>query len=179
MLNETAQKELLSIARKTLESFLRGDNTTSIQTSLPTLQQKTGAFVTLHYHGELRGCIGHLVSNIPLFETVKEVAIAAATQDYRFLPLTSKELEEVQIEISVLTPFQEIKNINEIEVGKHGLLITQNQHRGLLLPQVATEYGWNREEFLTQTCLKAGLPENAYQEKDCKIEVFSAQVFGE
>src|SRR5262249_53932652 len=138
-----------------------------------------GAFVSLHKQGELRGCIGHLISDLPLFETVKRMAIAAATQDYRFSPLRADEITLIDIEISVLSPFREMRNLQEIHVGRHGLMITQGQRRGLLLPQVATEYGWTREEFLSHTCLKAGLPPDAWMNESSKIEIFSAQVFGE
>lgn len=179
ILSETDQKELLQITRHTLEKYLLGHSIQEIQSVTPALQQKTGAFVTLHRQGELRGCIGHLVSNEPLWQTVKQMAIAAAVEDPRFDPVTLDELSEIDFEISVLTPFKKIQNLDEIEVGKHGLLMTQGRHRGLLLPQVATEQGWNREEFLSHTCLKAGLPSEAWMDPKTQIEIFSAQVFGE
>jgi AmmeMemoRadiSam system protein A len=178
-LTEQDQQDLLRIARESLEIYLRGQDPRPIRSELPNLLHPVGAFVSLHKQGELRGCIGHLISDLPLFETVKRMAIAAATQDYRFSPLRADEITSIDIEISVLSPFREMKNLQEIHVGRHGLLITQGQRRGLLLPQVATEYGWTREEFLSHTCLKAGLPPDAWMSESAKIEIFSAQVFGE
>lgn len=178
-LKEEDQRELLRIAREVIESHLRREDTRPIRSLLPNLRHAVGAFVSLHRQGHLRGCIGHLYSDKPLFETVKEVAIAAATQDFRFRPVALEEMREVDIEISVLSPFREVNNLEEIKVGKHGLLIGQGSRRGLLLPQVATEYGWSREEFLSHTCLKAGLSPEAWKDPEVKIELFTAQVFGE
>lgn len=179
MLSDENQKELLQLARHTLEKYLAGRSTQEIKSENPALQQKTGAFVTLHNHGDLRGCIGYLISEDPLWQTVKRMAVAAATEDTRFDSVTLDELPEIDIEISVLTPFQKIKDLDEIEVGKHGLLITKGRNRGLLLPQVATENNWNREEFLAHTCLKAGLSPEDWMDPQAQIEIFSAQVFGE
>jgi AmmeMemoRadiSam system protein A len=178
-LNEQDQKELLRIAREALEAHLKGGDLRAIRSDLPNLLHPVGAFVSLHKQGDLRGCIGHLISDHPLYETVKAMAVAAASQDYRFKPLRAEELGEVDIEISVLSPFREVRDIHEIHVGKHGLMITQGRNRGLLLPQVAIEYGWTREEFLSHTCLKAGLPPDAWMNESVRIELFSAQVFGE
>ena len=105
------------------------------------------------------------------------MAISAAFQDPRFEPMSAKELEDLDIEISVLTPMKPVTDINEIEVGKHGLMIVKDYYSGLLLPQVATEYGWDRETFLEHTCMKAGLPVNAWKDSDTKIYAFSADVF--
>ncbi len=179
MLSEADQKQLLQLARHTLEKYLAGNSIQEIESVNPALQQKTGAFVTLHRQEELRGCIGHLISQEPLWQTVKQMAIAAATEDPRFDPVTLDEISEIDFEISVLTPFRKIQDLDEIEVGKHGLLMTQGRHRGLLLPQVATEQGWNREEFLAHTCIKAGLSPEAWLDPSTQIEIFSAQVFGE
>lgn len=178
-LDEGSQKELLQLARRVLEDHLQGKEIKTIQSTSSALQEPVGAFVTLHKKGELRGCIGHLVAEGPLYETVKEMAVAAATQDYRFPPVSFEELQEIDIEISVLSPFREVKDVHEIEVGRHGLMMTRGGHRGLLLPQVATEYGWDRETFLAHTCFKAGLPPDAWKDPQTKIEIFSAQVFGE
>jgi len=179
MLEVKYQIELLQLARKTLELHLQGHTRIHLSSESRVLQRKTGAFVTLHHHGELRGCIGHIISEEPLWHTVKQMAIAAATEDPRFDPVTLDELSKIDIEISVLTPFKKIEDLDEIKVGEHGLMITQGHRRGLLLPQVASEQGWNRDEFLAHTCIKAGLHAEAWMDSETKIEVFSAQVFGE
>jgi AmmeMemoRadiSam system protein A len=125
----------------------------------------------------LRGCIGHIRADHPLHATIKDMAIAAAFEDPRFSPLSRKEFDKIDIEISVLTPFKRITDINAIEVGKHGIYIVKGFYSGLLLPQVATEYGWDRVAFLEHTCNKAGLPKDAWKEKDTEIYLFSADVF--
>ncbi len=173
------QQALLKIARQTLEAYLQTGQRSALKSNLPHLQIPVGAFVTLHRRDRLRGCIGHVMSSHPLYETVQEVALAAATEDSRFEPVRKEELSEIEIEISVLSPFEKIKKVEEVEVGKHGLLLTRGHHRGLLLPQVATEQGWDRDTFLTHTCLKAGLPPEAWKDPRTIIEIFSAQVFGE
>ena len=178
-LNREDEKELLTIARSTLERHLKGQEIHSIRSENSRLQISGGAFVTLHRHGDLRGCIGHLVSNHPIFETVREMAVAAATQDPRFPPVALDELPDLDIEISVLSPFSPLKDTGEIQVGRHGLVVSRGGHRGLLLPQVAEEYGWDAETFLAHTCYKAGLPFDAWRDPATKIEIFSAQVFGE
>ena len=135
--------------------------------------------MTLRQDGRLRGCIGSFVGTGPLIDTVREMAISASTRDPRFPPLTTAELEEVDLEISVLSPLRQIDDPSEIEVGRHGIFITRGFHSGVLLPQVATEYGWDRETFLEHTCAKAGLPADAWRDPETQIEVFEAQVFGE
>lgn len=142
-------------------------------------KEKRGAFVTLHINGRLRGCIGYIAGIKPIPETIIDMAIASAFKDPRFPPLKREEFEKIDIEISVLTPIERVNNIDEIQVGRDGLIISNGYRQGLLLPQVATEYGWNREQFLEHTCYKAGLPGDAWKWKDTKIEKFSAQVFGE
>ena len=175
---EVHQKQLLSLARETIKEYLATGRRKEFQTEDQAFLQKAGAFVTLKKKGELRGCIGYIVSDMPLYQTVIDAAISAATRDPRFQPLEANELDEVTLEISVLSPPKVVTNVEEIEVGKHGIIITQGFNRGLLLPQVATEQGWDRDTFLQHTCFKAGLPPNAW-EKEATIEVFSAQVFGE
>jgi AmmeMemoRadiSam system protein A len=135
--------------------------------------------VTLKIDGKLRGCIGHITASQPLLETVRKVAWESAFEDPRFPPLTPQELPRVRIEISVLSPFQRIMDVDCIEVGVHGILVRRGGRSGLLLPQVATEEGWNREEFLDRTCRKAGLPLDAWRSPETIIEIFSATVFGE
>jgi AmmeMemoRadiSam system protein A len=176
-LTDQEKKSLHHIARTTIEARTAGTTLPACEAPTPTLQEKRGAFVSLHRKGELRGCIGYIHAVKPLYETIREMAIAAAFQDPRFPPLSSDELADLDIEISVLTPMRQISDVTEIEVGKHGLMIIQGNYSGLLLPQVASDYGWSREEFLSHTCRKAGLPQTAWKEKNSKIFVFSADVF--
>jgi AmmeMemoRadiSam system protein A len=176
-LTDQEKKQLHCIARSVIESKTAGTPTPAFEASTPTLKEKRGAFVSLHSKGQLRGCIGYIHAVKPLYQTIQEMALAAAFQDPRFPPLGKDELGDLDIEISVLTPMREIIDINEIEVGTHGLMIVMGNYSGLLLPQVATEYGWNREEFLGHTCMKAGLPASAWTDKNAKIFVFSADVF--
>jgi len=138
---------------------------------------KRGAFVTLEKNGELRGCIGYILPILPLYQTVIEMAQSAALHDPRFSPVTPNELKNITVEISVLTVPETITDPSVIEVGKHGIIMKRGYAQGLLLPQVATDYGWDRETFLEHTCLKAGLPRNAWQDKNTEIQIFSAQVF--
>ncbi|MFA5007830.1 MAG: AmmeMemoRadiSam system protein B [Candidatus Omnitrophota bacterium] len=178
-LNDAEKKELLKIARSTLESYLKNRKTPKIAALYPILNEKRGAFVTLKKHGELRGCIGRIVADTPLYEVVSSVAIESATEDPRFSPVTYDELKDIEIEISVLTPFEKVNDIGAIEVGKHGLLISKGFYSGLLLPQVPLEYGWDRQTFLEHTCNKAGLPKDSYKEKGITLYKFSAIVFNE
>ncbi len=172
------EKTLLhTIARDAIESRLAGKPLPPLPELTPTLEEHRGAFVTLTKHGALRGCIGLIQPVKPLAASVQEMAVAAAFQDPRFPPLSASEWPDVAIEISALTPFQPVQDLSEIEIGKHGLFIQKGPYSGLLLPQVATEYGWDREEFLRQTCLKAGLPPDAYRDPEAKIYRFSADIF--
>jgi AmmeMemoRadiSam system protein A len=133
--------------------------------------------VTLHKDGKLRGCIGHIRAKKPLVETIVEMAEAAAFQDPRFPPVSSQELDQLDYEISVLTPLRRIKDVEEIQVGIHGIYLKRGGSSGLLLPQVATEWGWDRTTFLEHTCTKAGLPEDAWKDTKTEIYIFSADVF--
>ncbi len=146
---------------------------------LASLAAHCGAFVTLKADGHLRGCIGHITSSRPLVETIKEVALSSAFEDPRFSPLRAEEWGRVHLEISVLSPFEEITDVDRIEVGTHGIMIQSGGRSGLLLPQVAAEQGWGRDAFLSHTCLKAGLPRDAWSWPQTRIEIFSAQVFAE
>lgn len=177
-LDQAEQQELLRLARTTIEHHLKTGKRPDYASDNPKLSRESGAFVTLHIRNMLRGCIGYVESDKPLFETVMDAAISASQSDPRFPPVTLDELESLHIEISVLTPPQIVDDIAEIQVGRDGLIITSGPYRGLLLPQVASEYGWDRETFLDHTCQKAGLPAKSWQ-KDATIERFSAQVFGE
>lgn len=136
-----------------------------------------GAFTTLHLGGRLRGCVGYIVPVYPLFQTVFEGAQAAAFGDTRFEPVSAGEAPRLQIEISVLSPMFTIRP-EDVKVGRHGLMVSLHGRRGLLLPQVPTEHGWDRETFLDETCLKAGLPANAWR-RGAQLEAFTAEVFGE
>jgi len=181
-LSKSDRENFLLLVRKTIGFYLekgRAPNPDEFKLELPPVsKENTGVFVTLHKNNELRGCIGYVKGFKPLEEAIIDNAINAATKDPRFPPVNLKELDEIDIEISILSPTIEIDSVEEIEVGTHGIIISRDFSSGLLLPQVATEYGWNREEFLRHTCLKAGLPENAWK-KNSKIEIFSAVVFGE
>jgi AmmeMemoRadiSam system protein A len=141
------------------------------------LREPRGAFTTLHENGQLRGCIGYVIAYAPLDQTVRETARAAALEDTRFSPVRAAELDALQLEISVLSPMFPMAP-EEVIVGRHGLMITHQGRRGLLLPQVPIEWGWNREAFLAQTCRKAGLPQDCWT-RGAQIEAFTAEVFGE
>lgn len=178
-LSEEEKQSLLRLARMTLEKKLLGKTDLAPEIIDSTvLKEKRGAFVSLHRRGMLRGCIGCLEGRKPLLSTIEEMARAAAFNDPRFPPLSAEELKDLDIEISVLTPLKEINDIKEIEIGVHGLFIERQHCCGLLLPQVATEWGWDRIKFLEETCRKACLPSNSWKEKGTKIYIFSADVFG-
>ncbi len=177
-LSTKERQRLLEIARSSIDGFLRHGEEPSFDVSERKLTELGAAFVTLEKNGRLRGCIGYTTPERPLYQTVSECAIMAATQDRRFPRLTQDELQEIQIEISVLSPFKKVDSIDEIVVGLHGLYIKKDGHRGLLLPQVATDWKWNRREFLENVCRKSGLPIDAWKE-DAEIYVFSAEIFRE
>ncbi len=176
-LNYAEKAQLLQIAREVVEAQCRGENIPETKFNSPILNELRGAFVTLHKDGKLRGCIGHIRGDKPLAKTVGEMAEAAAFHDPRFPPVTEAELEMLEYEISVLTPLRRISNAEEIQVGIHGIYMKRGDCSGLLLPQVATEWGWNRKTFLEHTCKKAGLPEDAWKDKETEIYIFSADVF--
>ncbi len=178
-LTEKGKKALLEAAKKSIENRLKNKPMPEFKDDDPALGEKRGAFVTIKKKGLLRGCIGYIHAVKDLESTVKEMARAAAFNDPRFPPVTEGELSQLSFEISVLTPLKEIENMEEIVVGLHGLYITRGSFSGLLLPQVATEYEWDRETFLEQTCRKAGLPSNSWKDKETKIFVFSADIFGD
>lgn len=171
---------LLTIARSTIGEYLKGKKPVMEMEDdfPPSLQEYCGAFVTLHKKGQLRGCIGRLVSNSPLHETIRDMAVSAAFHDYRFMPVNEQELPEIDIEISVLSPLKKIEDITEIELGKHGILIEKGHRSGVFLPQVATETGWSKEEFLGHCSRdKAGLEWDGW--KSANLYTFTATVFGE
>jgi len=180
-LNKSQQQVLITIARDTLRLYLNKRQVPALSAYPATaaLQKECGVFVTLKKknNGELRGCIGYIDGVKQLREAVRDCTVEAATRDQRFAPMQPGEEQTVQIEISVLTPPEKIANINKIEIGKHGLIISKGMHRGVLLPQVPVEWGWNRADFLNAICQKAGLPEGAWKE-GAELYVFTAQVFG-
>jgi AmmeMemoRadiSam system protein B/AmmeMemoRadiSam system protein A len=171
------KKILRQVAQSSIERRLKGEKPGKMELSGEHLKEHRGAFVTLNKHGQLRGCIGTIQPSRPLYQVVEEMAAAAAFEDSRFSPLTVHELKDLELEISVLTPLQRIKDINEIEIGKHGLYIKKGFYSGLLLPQVATEYNWDRQTFMEETCRKAGLHRNAWREKGTEVYMFSADIF--
>lgn len=172
-------QELIRIARTTLQDYITSDITPQFKPLTPTLEQEYGVFVTLKKKGELRGCIGYVQGFKPLYQAVVDMVIAASSEDPRFPRVTKPELENIDIEITVMTPLKQISSIDEIIVGKHGLVIKRGGRSGLLLPQVATEYNWDRKTFLEHTCWKAGLPENAWQDKETEIYIFSGTIIEE
>ena len=175
-----ADREVLfRVARESLEAHLKGEKAALPQATSKTLSQPSGVFVTLHRGGRLRGCIGYLEAMKPLLAAVQEMAVAAAFQDPRFPPLRQDELADLDVEISVLSPMCQIKHIEEIQVGRDGIYLERDPCRGLLLPQVATEYGWDRTTFLKQTCVKAGLPPDAWEDPATRIFIFSAKILHE
>lgn len=170
---------LIQLARRAIERRLSGQPVSWETTPLEKLKQLAGAFVTLHLGGELRGCIGRVEARVSLEKVVQEMAIAAATQDFRFSSVSQGDLPLLEIEISVLSPPTIISDAEEIQVGKHGLVVRKGTQSGLLLPQVAAEHGWDVQTFLSQTCLKAGFPGDYWESGELEIRVFSAEVFSE
>lgn len=177
-LEDKEKRELLRVARSSIDSALRRPSG-EISSGMARLQEPSGVFVTLRRGGELRGCIGYVEARLPLVEAVKEVAVKAATEDPRFSPLSLKELDSTEIEISVLSPLLRVTDIQTIEVGKHGLVIDAGFARGLLLPSVPVEYLWTREEFLEHTSLKAGLPPDIWKTSQARIYSFTTETFSE
>ncbi len=177
-LTKAQERALLALARRSIENYFAGGGKLRLEPRDPSFKVKRGAFVTLKMDGELRGCIGYPLPYKELDEAVAEMAVAAASQDYRFAPLTPEELAQTTIEISVLTVPRPVGSPEEVEVGRHGIIIGKGARQGLLLPQVPLEYGWTREEYLRHGCLKAGLPPDEWK-KGARIEVFEAQVFSE
>lgn len=175
--SDQEKAELHSIARKTIEARCRGSATPKFNIASGKLKENFAAFVSLYKKGELRGCIGHIIARKPLCETVAEMAEAAALRDPRFSPVRPDELDDIKVEISVMTPLQKVSSADEIEVGKHGLVIQRRNKIGLFLPKVATEQGWDRTNLLENACLKAGLPRNAWQDAETEIFLFTADVF--
>ena len=178
-LKNKEKKALLEIARKAIRAAVLKTDEPPEPREEKSLNMRNGCFVTIRQNDELRGCIGNFQSEQPLFKEIAAMAAASATRDPRFYPLQEIDLDSISLEISVLSPLMKIGDIEEIEIGKHGIYLEKGYYRGVLLPQVATEHEWDRETFLKQTCLKAGLPTDAWNSEDADIYIFSAQIFGD
>jgi uncharacterized protein len=174
--NPEERRILLRLAHDSIESALV-NREISLEPPSPHLAEWRGAFTTIYLQGQLRGCVGYVFPIASVYRTVAETARAAAFEDTRFWPLTREEAAEAEVSLSILSPLQAIRP-EHVEVGRHGLLVSQHGHRGLLLPQVPVEHRWTRVTFLQQTCRKAGLPLDAW-EKGATLEAFSAEVFGD
>jgi AmmeMemoRadiSam system protein A len=176
-IDERDRRRLLDVARRALEARVRREQAPAVDSS-GTFALRRGAFVSIHCRGDLRGCLGRLTLEEPLGQTILHLAGIVADSDPRFDPVLAGELAELEIEISVLTLEREVTAIDEIEIGRHGVIVEDGCRRGLLLPQVASEHGWDRATFLNHACLKAGLPPDAWL-NGARILVFEAQVFCE
>lgn len=175
------EKKLFQIARESMLQALDRKSISKYSVNEKNLLVKRGVFVTLTNHGQLRGCIGHFAQDYPLFEIVQQMAVASATQDHRFFynPITKEEMDEINIKISILSPLKKIDSVDEIEVGKHGIWVVQGNRSGTYLPEVATELGWNKIEFLEHCCMeKAGLPRDAWK-TGAEIYIYSSQILDE
>jgi AmmeMemoRadiSam system protein A len=177
MTGEDDRQLLLELAREAIESQVKAHTMPAPVTS-PIFTQVAGAFVTIHKRGQLRGCIGHVEADEPLVRVITRCAVAAASADPRFSPVAPDELPEIRVELSILGPLEALHRIEDIEIGRHGLVVQQGWSRGLLLPQVAVEWKWDREMFAAETCRKAGLAPDAWA-KGAKLWRFEAEVFGE
>ena len=181
MLSHQHRSQLLRIAREAIRAVLDGHRPEIDAAQFDEdLRRPAGVFVSLHTKdGDLRGCIGSIQPVAPLCLAVSMSAVNAAFRDPRFFPLRKEELPRIDIEISVMGPIERVSDPTEIVVGRDGLIVSRDGRAGLLLPQVATDYAWDREAFLSQTCVKAGLPPDSWRAPDCRIERFSAEVFSE
>jgi len=178
-LSGVEQARLLEIARRSVTAHVTREDVIPEEVHGMGLQQQCGCFVTLKRQGQLRGCLGNFISPLPLVRQVIELAGASALHDPRFPPMAPGELVHLTIEISVLSPLTRVTSLKDLEVGRDGLYVIRGQRRGVLLPQVASEHGWDMETFLSQTCRKAGLPPEAWHDPTTEIYSFTAQVFGD
>lgn len=180
MLTQRQKARLLEIARKTIVEYVSSGKQLDVSEDDPLLLKNMGAFVTIHKQGELRGCIGNIIGEGPLYLTVRDMAIEAAVADPRFPSVSPRELTNIDIEISVLSEPQKVENVDEIKMGTHGVIVKKGFASGVFLPQVAIETGWTRDEFLSNLCAhKAGLSPDAWRDKETELYSFTAQVFGE
>lgn len=181
MLNHEQKNELLRIARQTVEEYVKKSAIPEFSAADEELNKPGGAFVTVRKNGELRGCIGRILADgAPLWQVVRDMALAACSEDSRFPPVSAGELPEIKYEISVLSAPKRIGDWRQIQLGRHGVIVKRGFRSAVFLPQVADETGWSREEFLGELCArKAGLPRESYKEKDAILEVFTAEVFGD
>jgi len=178
--SEAGQTELLKIARQVVEAAARERPDPDIRPELPELERPLGAFVTLHQRGRLRGCIGTFLPHKPVWQVVMDMARSAATRDPRFLPVAEVELDDIDVEISVLSPLEKTDDPLSLELGVHGIYIRRGQRSGTFLPQVATEHHMSKEEFLSSCCAhKAGLPPDGWKDPETEVYLYTAQVFGE
>ncbi|HEY3397683.1 MAG TPA: AmmeMemoRadiSam system protein A [Armatimonadota bacterium] len=179
MLTDEQKQILLQVARQSLEAAVNDAPPPVFPTDDPALLEERGAFVTLKRQGQLRGCLGYVEGIKPLIEAIADNAAASALRDPRFGPVRPAELPEIHIEVSALTPLVHVENPDAVEVGKHGLMVCLGANRGLLLPQVPVEECWDREQFLSYTCHKAGLSPQDWQDPAAQLYSFEAEVFGE
>ena len=180
MLNDARREKMLKLARDTITYYLETGKMSAVKENDPLLNEEMGAFVTLHKNGRLRGCIGNMIGRGPFYLTVRDMAVAAAVNDSRFRKVTLEEMKEIDIEISALTPLVKIEDPETIEPGKHGVLVRNAMTSGVYLPQVATEQGWDREQFMNSLCgQKAGMAPDAWKKGECEIFTFTAEVFEE
>lgn len=178
MLSDKEKKILINIVKQAIKARLDNNKLPDFYYDQEALNQEVGAFITLKIDRQLRGCVGAITAKEPLHKTISDMALQAAFHDPRFSPLKMDEYDGLEVEISVLTPFKKIKSIDEIEVGKHGLMINREYNSGLLLPQVAAEHNWDRNTFLEHACIKAGLGIDAWKDNGVEIFIFSAEIFG-
>jgi AmmeMemoRadiSam system protein B/AmmeMemoRadiSam system protein A len=174
LLTEGEKKEILDLAKKTVNEYVTSGKVPDIDEKNPKLKADGAVFVTIKKDGHLRGCIGNIQPVMPLYQSVIRNSVAACSSDPRFPPMKKEELENIDIEVSILSPLIPLKNINDIKIGKHGLVLVKGMQSGLLLPQVATEFGWDRNTFLEQLSQKAGLPKDAW--KDANLYTFTAEI---
>lgn len=177
-LSREDKRTLCALAREAIEAGLSG-RSPLLPSPSGALREHAGAFVTLHENGRLRGCIGRMESGRPLLETIAEMAYSAAFEDPRFEPLSPHEKDHIAIEITVLSPMRKISKAEDVVVGRHGLYLAARGQAGVLLPQVAVEYGWTALDFLDQVCLKAGLPPGTWKDNGSNLYVFEGIVFDE
>lgn len=175
----------VKIARESIKRALKGERVKSEDFRFPeTFNEKRGVFVTLYRNGELRGCIGFPYPILPLKEALIKAALSAAFEDPRFLPVRAEEMSRIRISVTILSEPEKLicraeERPDKIEIGKHGIIVRRGIFQGLLLPQVATEYGWDAKTFLTQTCLKAGLPPESWLDEDTEVLIFTGEIFEE